>query len=1154
MKKFSWLTLMLILTLVLSLAPATAQAPDEAEGLASAPVMAGGNWFIAEFEDSPLAVYATSGAGDVSAMTVGGKLNVNTPASQAYISRLKNQQAAFMASLSQIIPGARVERGYQIVLNAVAVELPSSDLETLNELWAMPGVKRVSPQQIYTVDMDYSLPLINASTLWNQLGGQDAAGAGIKVAVVDSGIDSDHPLFDGTGWSYPTTGTWPKGYCADHASFCNGKIIAARYYTPTFEVNAGEELTPQDHHGHGSHTAGTSAGNRVTASYGTSTPEVSGVAPGAWIMAYKGLFLNAAGTNASGSNIMLAGAVEDAIADGADVINNSWGSSTIVMPENDPLIQAYEAAVDAGIVVVFSTGNAGPGYNTAGSPTSPKFIEVGASTTKRAYYNTLEVTAPTPVTDTLQSFPATEMSDIDASAVPTTTIGPLPYLPTGLTGELLTTVTETVGSLVVPTVTVGITQTVPYSTGWMAVIPRGTYDFSLKAANAKAQGAVAAVIYLPPGSAYGDDDWKGGFTLQGEALYTVITGKEWGGGLVEWWKDHKDAARLQIGYPVSPFDTETEDVIASFSSRGPHVNLDIKPDLVAPGVNILSGIQDGTYAPWGGTSMSAPHVTGAAALLLQLHPTWTPAQVKSALMSTASQTVLDTDETTRANVMTQGAGRIDLSNAGDPGLAFDKPSHSFGMVPQGSNDSTLIAATDVSGAAETYSLSVQETITDTGNVTVTVTPASLNMTAGGSGSFTVTIEVGASATVQDLEGNVVVSGTSHMAHIPYWLRLYEDTGAEVLLVDLDESGATDDYGSTNLYGVPFGDYTGYYTGTLQAMGVTYDYWDVWNQLSPPRPVLDQYDKVIVYTGDYGGTGFIGLDLYLFDSLAGNDFRNYLAAGGKMLVMGQDALGDTVMQTYDLGTVDGLAPSMRGAADMPLADGVFQTMPPQPSAVGLEDFNPFLQYMTLDLSDAGDGAGNQLGVDEVEWLNYVDLDTRPLFEVVNVVPAVESGYVATRSSYEPTIERVKEPINEPQEPVSWRVAFLGFGLEGINNDTGYTTREQLLAALFDWLDDEVTVAFDESYYFVPADFGSATFSATMTSTLGADAVSYRWDFGDGTGVAFTTDATISHQYLQRGLYWARVEAMDEYGHKAVSAPVLVTVGYHIYMPIVFRSYP
>ena len=101
---------------------------------------------------------------------------------------------------------------------------------------------------------------------------------------------------------------------------------------------------------------------------------------------------------------------------------------------------------------------------------------------------------------------------------------------------------------------------------------------------------------------------------------------------------------------------------------------------------------------------------------------------------------------------------------------------------------------------------------------------------------------------------------------------------------------------------------------------------------------------------------------------------------------------------------------------------------------------------------------------------------------------------------------------------------------------------------------MTVAFDESYYFVPADFGSATFSATMTSTLGADAVSYRWDFGDGTGVAFTTDATISHQYLQRGLYWARVEAMDEYGHKAVSAPVLVTVGYHIYMPIVFRSYP
>ncbi|UCC62773.1 MAG: S8 family serine peptidase [Anaerolineae bacterium] len=1146
MKKLRWLTLVLLLTLVMPLAPAIAKAPDETDGPAPPLMMAEGNWYIVEFDAPSLAVFAKSATGDVGGMAVGGKLNVDAPASQAYINQLKDRQATFSTSLAQAIPGARVERGYQIVLNAMAVELPNGDPETVRALWAMLGVKRVSPQQIYTIDLDYSLPLINASTLWTQLGGRDAAGAGIKVAVIDSGIDPDHLLFDGTSWSYPSTGTWPKGYCADHTGFCNGKIIATRYYTPTFEVNAAEELTPQDHHGHGTHCAGVSAGNRVTASYGTSTPEISGVAPGAWIMSYKGLFLNAAGTNAGGSNIMLVAAVEDAIADGADVINNSWGSTAIVMSENDPLVQAYEAAVDAGVVVVFSTGNAGPDYNTTGAPSSPKFIEVGASMTKRAYYNEVKVTAPEPVTDTLQSFAGREFVDIDASAIPSTDIGPLPYIPCNLLGNPDTTL---------PDVTVGITQTEPYSsTGWIALIPRGTHPFTTKLDNAIAQGADAVVMYTD------DRSWKGNFTASFRAIYSVMIANDIGLEARSWWETYTDTARIEIGYPFSAFESETEDTITEFSSRGPWLNLDIKPDVVAPGENILSGYWNGTYVSWGGTSMAAPHVTGAAALLLQMHPTWTPAHVKSALMSTASQTILELDETTTADVMTQGSGRIDLSQAGDPGLTFDEPSHSFGMVPQGGSDSVLITATDVSGAAETYSLGVQETVSDPGNVTVTVTPATLNMAAGGTGSFTITVQASAGATVQDLEGNVVVSGTTHMAHIPYWLRIYEDTGAEVLLVDLDESGATADLGATNYWGVPFGDYTAYYTSTLDAMGITYDYWDVWSTppYSPPRPVLDQYDKVIVYTGDYGGTAWIFGGLYLLDALDGNDFRNYLAAGGKVVTMGQDALGDVIMQVNALGTVDGLASYMRGAADVPLLDtvyGPYFTPPTQPSATGLEEFNPFLKDMILDMSFTGDGAWNQFFVDEVAWLNYVDLDTLPLFEVANVVTGtVESGYIATRSSYEPTIERANDPIGVPQEPVSWRVAFLAFGLEGVNNDTGYATRDQLLGALFDWLDDEMTVTFDEASYFVSSDFGSATLNATMTSSLGADAVFYRWDFGDGTGIAFTTDPTVSHQYLEKGFYWARVEAMDAYGHKAVSDPVLVTVGYHVYLPIMLQNYP
>lgn len=1140
MKNHRWLSLALILVLVLPMSSALAQVPPQTDGPAAGPTIAEGNWYLVEFEAPPLAVHAKRDEPDTRAMFSGGKLNVESAASQTYVNQLVQVQSQFEAALVRAIPGATVQRGYQVALNAIAVQLPDSKLETVKALWAQPGVARVTPQVIYTVDMDYSLPLIGASALWSQVGGRDQAGAGIKIADIDSGINPTNPLFDGTGWSYPATGTWPKG----DAAFTNGKIIAARYYPPTFRVSTEEEQSPQDHHGHGSHTAGTATGNRVMATYGTSTVEVSGVAPGAWLMVYKGLFLDETGTSATGSNLMLAGAVEDAIKDGADVINNSWGSTAITFPADDPLTKAYEAAVDAGIVVVFSTGNSGPGYDTTGNPSSPKFIEVGASTTERAYYNTISVTAPTPVDPALASFPGNEFSDIAPSAIPTTPIGPLPFLPTDLLGN---------PDLSLPGMTAGITETAPYDAGWIALIPRGTYNFSDKLDNAIAQGASAAVMYTDV-----DRTWKGGFTAGGRPIYTVMISYDLGLQARTWWTTHNDEARIEIGYPVSAFESETPDMIADFSSRGPGVDLTIKPDLVAPGVNILSAGLGAAWNSWGGTSMAAPHVTGAAALLRQLHPDWTAAQIKSALMNTASQAVVDLDEVTTADVMTQGAGRIDLTAAGDPGLTLDVPSKSFGLVPAGTSQEVLITAQDVSGQAETYQVTVQETLSDPGNVDVTVTPALLNVAAGASASFSLTVDVAPGTPPQDLEGNIVLSGTQHLLHVPYWLRVYEDTGAEVLLVDLDESGATDDCGGTNIYGFPFVDYTGYYTAALDALGVTYDYWDAWNNFAPPRAVLDAYDKVLVFTGDYGGLGFLPVgcvaqaDLYLLDSLEPNAMRNYNAAGGKLLVMGQDAVGDQLIPLNLLPPPDGLAPYMRGAADAPLYDSIFDyQVPPQPSIVGVEDANPFLKGTVLDISDAGDGAANQFMVDEVDWVNYVDLDTQPLFEAVNTVSSIQNGYVGTRSSFEPTLERVQNPVSEPQEPISWRVAYMAFGLEGVNDDTGYTPRAGLLGTLFDWLDDEVAVSFDEESYLVPRPFGVAQLSATLTSSLMAEAVYYRWDYGDGSDLEFTVEPTTEHQYQTCGSYQAQVEAMDEYGHKAVSEPVQVQVCSRIYLPVLYR---
>lgn len=558
--------------------------------------------------------------------------------------------------------------------------------------------------------------------------------------------------------------------------------------------------------------------------------------------------------------------------------------------------------------------------------------------------------------------------------------------------------------------------------------------------------------------------------------------------------------------------------------------------------------------------MAAPHVTGAAALLRQLHPDWSVAQIKSALMNTASLTVVDLDEVTPADVMTRGAGRIDLGAASDPGLTFDVPSVSLGMVPAGTSREVLITAQNVSGQAETYQVTVQEDVADPANVNVSVTSAALNMAAGASASFSLTVDVAPGAPAGELEGNIVLSGTKHLLHIPYWLRVYEDTGAEVLLVDLDESGATDDCAAMNIYLLPFVDYTDYYTTALEALGVSYDYWDTWNQGAPPRAVLDAYDKVLVYTGDYGGIAYVPAGCvppdeegwWVLDSLDPDAMRNYAAAGGKLLVMGQDAVGDQAAVLNLLPPVDGLAPYMRGAADVPLNDSIFGLgMPPRPSFVAVEEANPFLKDMELDVGGIGDGAINQFTVDEVDWIDFVDLDTAPLFKVVNTVPSIENGYVATRSSFEPTLERVQNPTSEPQEPVSWRVAYTAFGLEGVHDNTGFTTRAELLGTLINWLDDEVAVSFDADSYFVRKPFGIARLGANFTSSLSANPVYYRWDYGDGSGFEYTDGPVTEHQYQACGYYQAQVEVMDEYGHKAVSEPVQVQVCNHLFLPVISR---
>ena len=264
--------------------------------------------------------------------------------------------------------------------------------------------------------------------------------------------------------------------------------------------------------------------------------------------------------------------------------------------------------------------------------------------------------------------------------------------------------------------------------------------------------------------------------------------------------------------------------MAGFSSRGPTQDKDIKPDVVAPGVDVLSsGYAAGPFpAPFtgfgsaSGTSMATPHVAGAAALLLQMHPWWTPAMVKSALMSTATEDVFTTTaRTTRAGVLDRGAGRIDLTKAGDPGLTFDQPSLSGRHMSAGQSKTLNVRATNIGGAADTWDVTTTETgsAATTANFNITAGTSSLALAPSNSGTIPVTLESVAGAPAGNYEGSVVLvsRATGKRLHIPVWFRVLPPVDRDVLLIDDDGSifGAGPDRRAT-------------YTAMLDSLGLSYD--------------------------------------------------------------------------------------------------------------------------------------------------------------------------------------------------------------------------------------------------------------------------------------------------------------------------------------------
>ena len=280
------------------------------------------------------------------------RLSFRAPQSVEYLRGLQSSQRTLAARVERALPAAQVRWHYSVVVNGLAVVVPRGDVARLARI---PGVARVWPTVTYHPTLDRTPRLIGAPTLWGPALG--TAGNGMKIGIIDQGIDQRHPFFDPTGFAYPSG--FPKG----NTDFTTPKVIVARSFPAPGSTDPVETLPfvgINDVDDHGTHVAGIAAGDANTNADGFL---LSGIAPRAYLGNYKALSIPSPGFGLNGNTPELVAAIEAAVTDGMDVINLSLGEEEI-SPSRDLVGKALNAAADAGVVSVASAGN---DYNDFGN-------------------------------------------------------------------------------------------------------------------------------------------------------------------------------------------------------------------------------------------------------------------------------------------------------------------------------------------------------------------------------------------------------------------------------------------------------------------------------------------------------------------------------------------------------------------------------------------------------------------------------------------------------------------------------------------------------------------------------------------------------------------------------------------------------------------
>lgn len=595
-----------------------------------------------------------------------GSFKADSRAVERYSAHLEATQTSLARSV-----GATVAQHTTIALNSFVANLSAEQATKLANDKSVAFVQKDALRKLDTFNTPNFLGLDGSDGAWNAHGGEAKAGDGVVVGDIDSGIWPSTGSFKGSALtSSPSTkwdismdadgntrmekadGTAFTGVCQTGARFttsmCNSKLISARVYPDAYLAGTdpadrpdSEFISPRDGSGHGSHTASTAVGNPVDnvkvedRLFGT----ISGMAPAAKLAVYKVCFENVDPDLSGCANSAILAAIDDAVLDGVDLINFSISGATDTVVDLVEL--AFEGAAEAGVFVSASAGNSGPTESTV-AHNSPWLTTVAAGTHVN-FENTIVLSDRTKLVG----------ASINGTPLPRT---PLVYAEDSVVTGGDATDAKICGPDTLDAAKVADKVVICY---------RGVYDRVAKSAEVKRAGGAAMILVNPSPNSL-DADFH--------AVPSVHISDTDGAKLDHYMDiNPHPSALFAVGNRT---DTVTPlPQVAGFSSVGPAIANDgdlLKPDITAPGASVLAAVAPPSNAGrrfdlYSGTSMSSPHILGLAAFIQGVHPKWTPMEIKSAMMTTASK-MLNAKGKTTTDVFAVGSGQVQPKKFFNPGL------------------------------------------------------------------------------------------------------------------------------------------------------------------------------------------------------------------------------------------------------------------------------------------------------------------------------------------------------------------------------------------------------------------------------------------------------------------------------------------------------